>query len=62
MVVKVIFDMYTATVIWDGEVRTVDVAASETEPLIGMSLLYGFKLEIEAREGGIVTIKSLENY
>lgn len=51
--------MYTATVIWDGKLKTIDVAASETEPLIGMSLLYGFKLEIEAVENGTVSIKSL---
>lgn len=56
---QVIFDMYIATVIWDGEIKVIDVAESETEPLIGMSLLYGFKLEIEAIENGIVTIKSL---
>lgn len=57
---QVIFDMYTATVIWDGEIKTIDVAASETEPLIGMSLLYGFKLEVEAVENGTVAIKSLK--
>jgi len=56
---QVIFDMYTATVIWDGEIRNIDVAASETEPLIGMSLLYGFKLEIDAVENGAVVIKAL---
>lgn len=56
---EVIFEMYRATVIWDGQFQIVDVAASEAEPLVGMSLLYGFKLEVEAVEGGIVTIKSL---
>jgi hypothetical protein len=29
------------------------------EPLVGMGLLYGFKLQIEAIEGGRVTIEAL---
>jgi len=46
-------------VIWDGQIQVIDVAASEAEPLVGMSLLYGYKLQIQAIEGGIVTIESL---
>jgi predicted aspartyl protease len=52
---EVVFDMYAATVIWDGQIQVVDVAASEADPL----LLYGFKLQIEAIEGGTVTIEAL---
>jgi len=55
---EVIFEMYKATVIWDGQIQVIDVAASEAEPLVGMSLLYGYKLQIQAIEGGIVTIES----
>lgn len=56
---EVIFEMYRATVIWDGQAQIVDVAASDADPLVGMSLLYGFKLQIEAIEGGLVTIEAL---
>jgi clan AA aspartic protease len=56
---EVIFEMYQATVIWDGKFKVVDVAASESEPLLGMSLLYGFKLHVEAVECGIVAIESI---
>jgi clan AA aspartic protease len=56
---EVIFQMYRATVIWDGQFKVVDVAASESEPLLGMSLLYGFKLQVEAIERGTVTIESM---
>lgn len=56
---EVIFQMYRATVIWDGQFKVVDVAASEAEPLLGMSLLYGFKLQVEAVERGIVTIEAM---
>ena len=56
---EVIFQMYRATVIWDGQFKVVDVAESESEPLLGMSLLYGFKLQVETVELGIVTIESM---
>ncbi|KAF3887626.1 MULTISPECIES: aspartyl protease [Nostocales] len=58
---EAIFEMYRAIVIWDSQPQVVDVAASETDPLVGMSLLYGFKLEIETVEGGSVTIKALRD-
>jgi hypothetical protein len=47
---ETVFDLYTATVIWDGEYREIDIAESETEPLIGMALLYGYRLQIDAIE------------
>ena len=56
---EVIFEMYKATIIWDGQARVVDVAESEADPLVGMGLLYGFKLQIEAVEGGLVIIEAL---
>jgi clan AA aspartic protease len=57
---EVVFEIYKAAVIWDGQKQIVDVAASEADPLVGMGLLYGFKLQIEAVEGGIVTIEALK--
>jgi hypothetical protein len=46
-------------VIWDGQEQIIDVVASDAEPLVGMGLLYGFKLQIEAIESGCVTIEVL---
>ena len=56
---KAVFDLFSATVIWDGQYRKIDVAESETEPLIGMSLLYGYRLQIDAIEGGAVKLHTL---
>jgi clan AA aspartic protease len=56
-----IFDVYTGLVIWDGELRRIDVNASEAAPLVGMSLLYGYRIQLDAIEGGSVTIQSLSN-
>ena len=56
---EVLFDFYTATVIWDGQYRAIDIAASETEPLLGMAMLYGYRLQVDNVEGGIVKIEAL---
>lgn len=56
---EVIFDIYLATAIWDGELKVIEVNAAETQPLVGMSLIRGYELKIEAKEGGLVTIATL---
>lgn len=54
------FEVYAATVIWDGQYRNIPVNEAETVPLVGMSLLYGYDLQIRAVEGGNVTIKAIQ--
>jgi clan AA aspartic protease len=54
-----IFEMYAGSVIWDGQVRRIEVNASETEFLVGMGLLEEYKLEIEGKPGGMVRITAL---
>jgi clan AA aspartic protease len=56
---ETLFDIYSARIIWDEQLREIDIAESETEPLIGMGLLYGYKLQIEVIERGIVTITAI---
>ncbi len=57
---EVTFEVYASTIIWDGQYRNIPVKAAETDPLVGMSLLYGYDLQIRAVEGGNVTIKAIE--
>jgi clan AA aspartic protease len=57
---EVTFEIYAAKVIWDGEYRDIPINEAETDPLVGMSLLYGYDLHIHNIEGGSVTIKLLE--
>lgn len=54
-----IFDVYSGFVIWDGAFRRIDINASEASPLVGMSLLYGYRVQFDTIEGGAVTIQSL---
>ncbi|MGI4791360.1 MAG: hypothetical protein ACRYFS_21235 [Janthinobacterium lividum] len=54
----VAFETYTASVIWDGIEKTVLVLASEGGPLVGMSLLYGYRVIMDVVDGGVVTIEA----
>jgi clan AA aspartic protease len=58
---ETLFDLYTGIVIWDGRYQDIYIAESETEPLLGMALLYGYRLQVDTIEGGLVTIEMLPN-
>lgn len=53
------FNVYEALVIWDGQVRSVEINESEADPLVGMGLLEGYELKIQGVAGGLVTITVL---
>jgi clan AA aspartic protease len=58
---ETLFDIYEASVIWDGQIREIEINSANTEPLVGMSLLRGYRLHIDTIEGGMVTIAALPN-
>jgi clan AA aspartic protease len=53
------FNVFEASVIWDGQVKPIEINESETDPLVGMGLLEGYELNIQGFAGGLVTIKVL---
>jgi clan AA aspartic protease len=53
------FEVYAGTIIWDGQMRSVEINACKSGTLIGMGLLDGWKLEIEGRPSGEVRITAL---
>ncbi|MDE2935061.1 MAG: clan AA aspartic protease [Chloroflexota bacterium] len=52
-------DVYGVTVVWDGQPREVDALMADTTPLIGMSLLDRYRLQVDVRQGGRVVIERL---
>ena len=54
------FDVYAATIVWQGELMQIEVDAAEADPLIGMSLLTENELRIQVRCGGAVSIAGLQ--
>jgi predicted aspartyl protease len=54
-----VFDIYEATVMWDGTPRRVSVDEVDMMPLVGMSLLYGYELTVQIVKGGRVLLTPL---
>jgi clan AA aspartic protease len=54
-----LFDVIDAEVEWDGEVRSVLIDEADTDPLVGMSLLSGYELNVEVCPQGKVEIAPL---
>ncbi len=51
------FDIYAATVLWDGTARSILVQAIDTAPLLGMALLKGYDLRARVIGGGGVQVE-----
>lgn len=56
---EVQFDYHEGQVLWHGVVRPVAVIAAEGPPLIGMALLRGSRLSVEALPVGEVAVSEL---
>lgn len=56
------FDIHEAVVLWDGQPLRIPVDAADTNPLLGMRLLYGNKLDLEAIEDGDVLVHPLPRF
>jgi clan AA aspartic protease len=53
----VVFDIYEGTVLWDGVLLTILVDEADGMPLLGMSLMHGYEVNVHAVDGGSVTIR-----
>ena len=53
------FNVYSANMEWGDEIRSILVYQVGEEALIGMSLLAGYSLYLEASEDGVVEIDTL---
>jgi clan AA aspartic protease len=56
---QIYFDVYDATIVWDGQTITIPVDESDSEPLLGMALMYVFRILIDAVDGGLVQIERI---
>jgi clan AA aspartic protease len=41
------FNVFEASVIWDGQIKPIEINESEIDPLVGMGLLEGYELNIQ---------------
>jgi clan AA aspartic protease len=49
-------DVYEVTILWEGQPRTLQVDALDSQSLVGMALLKGYDIQIHAVVNGVVTI------
>lgn len=54
-----LFDVHDGAVHWNGRPRRIAVDVANTEPLLGMALLYGHELMIQVIEGGALSVREL---
>ena len=52
-------DIYSGVVVWDEQPRPVLIETADTVPLVGMSLIWGYELLVQAINGGIVTFRRM---
>ena len=57
---RIRLSVHLATIVWDGEMRQVEVLATGTQPLLGTLLLDGYELTVQFSEGGDVSIVRLD--
>jgi clan AA aspartic protease len=56
-----LFEVYTALIIWDDEIRRIAVHKSGSAALVGMALLKGYELNVQVRSRGEVRIERLND-
>lgn len=54
-----VLDLYEVTLLWDGQWQTVETDAADTDALVGMALLHGYRLSAHVVAGGQVVIEAL---
>lgn len=58
---EALFAVYEATVRWDGQPRLISIYEMDAEPLIGMSLMYGYELVLPILDGATFTLRRINN-
>ena len=56
---EIVFNIYEATVLWDGQPLTISVDEVDAAPLLGMALMYGYELTMQNVDGGTVTLRRM---
>lgn len=54
------FPVYVGAILWNGQNRIIPIFEADTEPLLGMAMLWGSRLVIDAWEDGDVAIEAVQ--
>jgi clan AA aspartic protease len=53
------FNVYRGTILWDGQPITISIDEMDADPLVGMSLMYGYELTLPVLDGATFTLMGL---
>ena len=56
---RVSLTTYRGTVLWYGQIHSIQVVEADSEPLLGMELLLGSRVTLDVHDGGAVTVDVL---
>ncbi|MGH1394488.1 MAG: clan AA aspartic protease [Trichormus sp.] len=56
---EALLSIHLATIIWDDQEKLVPVLAAGYKPLLGTSLMIGYRLEINFHNNGLVSLEKL---
>lgn len=56
---RTLFDVHEATVLWDGLAIVIPVDEIDADPLVGMSLVYGYELVLPIVDGATFTLSKI---
>ena len=55
------FNIYRGVVLWDAQPHTILIYELDSEPLLGMSLMYGYELVLPVLDGATFTFRRIAN-
>jgi clan AA aspartic protease len=58
---ETLLDVYQASIIWDGQIQAIEINVADTDPLLGMKMLRGYRLQVDTVQGGLVSILALSS-
>jgi clan AA aspartic protease len=53
------YDVFVASVLWDGRIRRILIDEADVEPLVGIRLMKDHELRVQVRDCGRVTLRRL---
>ncbi len=53
------FNVFKGVVLWDGQTVTIRIDELDADPLVGMSLMYGYELLMPVLDGATFTLRQI---
>lgn len=55
------FNVYRGIILWDGQPVTIRIDEMDADPLVGMSLMYGYELVLPVLDGATFSLRRIQN-